>query len=499
MKTKKTKKQPHNPNQDLTKLLLTNGKNMMSNVIKRIEKLKQKQITPILIVGESGSGKEFVAKSFVQGELSLFHKKIKSINCAAYSKGHIQTMLFGYEKGAFTGAIKSKKGLLESDFPVIFLDEIDKADIEIQLALLRYLRTGEIEKLGEEINIANAQKKENLKKKETKKKVIIFGTSANFLNLFRSYQTKSYQITLDELSSHKENDEYKNELIKMIEDNKILLSEKNDIINENTRFVDDFLNRIAPFTILFPPIRHRKEDLSLLVPHFIKKAIEDCKTKIKNISPEVLHFMIMYNWQGNIAELENFIKSGVVFSKNGTILLSGCLELYAGSFGIDDFLKLNNSLNNNPFPNSSNSIPEFSLNYLEIPRSSNYVLHFFPNKAKSLLSHPLPTKKEMERNVREEKKHYIPFDEIEIVLQNLYVMALLDKYNDIDILLHHGIPKKLERKKIEKYFQLKKEFKHKKDIYTRFGFNSIRPFNKWLKDNYLHNRASLPKSKDDII
>lgn len=207
-----------------------------------IEKIASKDI-PILITGESGVGKELVAREIHFSSPRSCNPFI-SINCAAIPENLFESELFGYKKGAFTGAERDKRGKIqEAEGGTLFLDEIAELPIHIQAKLLRFLQEGEIEPLG---------------------------------------YSKPVKIDVRVIAATNRN--------------------LKEMVKEGS-FREDLFYRLNVFPIEVPPLRERKEDIPLLVNHFIKKF----GYRNLTVSEEAMNRLVNYHWQGNIRELENVI------------------------------------------------------------------------------------------------------------------------------------------------------------------------------------------------
>lgn len=215
----------------------------------------------ILLLGESGTGKELVAKAIHYMSPRAKGPFIK-FNCASIPEGLLESELFGHEKGAFTGAISLRKGRFElADKGTIFLDEIGDLPLSLQPKILRVLQEREFEKVGGEKTI----------------KVDVRMIAATSKNLER-------------------------------------------LVNEG-KFREDLYYRLNVIPIVLPPLRERKEDIPLLVEHFLKKYNEENRKSI-NLAAEVIDLFKKYDWPGNVRELENTIERLVVMSKGSLITLS---------------------------------------------------------------------------------------------------------------------------------------------------------------------------------
>ncbi len=229
----------------------------------------------VLITGESGTGKELVAKAIH----SLSKRKDKPfipINCGAIPKDLIESELFGYKKGAFTGANTNKVGRFEAaNNGTVFLDEIGELPLDMQVKLLRVLQENEIQPIGSNLPI-----KINVR--------IIAATNKN--------------------------------LEQLIEENK---------------FREDLFYRLNVINIHLPPLRERKEDIDLLIDHYIKIFSEkhEKSDKIYGMAEETKFILKNYSWPGNIRELKNCIERLVVLKSEGIILPS---DLPPKFFDLDD-------------------------------------------------------------------------------------------------------------------------------------------------------------------
>jgi two-component system response regulator PilR (NtrC family) len=215
----------------------------MQEMFKLIPKIAQSN-SNVLIIGESGSGKELVATALH----NLSYRKDKNlitINCAAFSEGLLESELFGHMKGAFTGAMYNKQGLFEiADGGSVFLDEIGEMPISLQAKLLRVIENGTFRRVG--------------------------GTT---------------DIKVDV---------------------RVISATNKDIKEEVTsgRFREDLYYRLNVVPINIPPLRERKEDIPLLVEHFLKKTSDN----LKRITPKAMKLLMDYSWKGNVRELENIIE-----------------------------------------------------------------------------------------------------------------------------------------------------------------------------------------------
>jgi len=218
-----------------------------------IEKIKKVAIVdvPVLIIGESGTGKELVADA-IHFLSARRNKPFIKINCAGFTESLLTSELFGYEKGAFTGAYTTKKGYFElADKGTIFLDEVGDMSISLQVKLLRVLETGEFYRVG---------------------------------------GTKPIKVDVRHISATNQNLE--------------------SLIREG-KFREDLYYRLRVVKIELPPLRERKDDIPLLVKYFIDMYNEKYKKEVVAVSEEVMNLFLEYPWPGNIRELKNLIE-GIV-------------------------------------------------------------------------------------------------------------------------------------------------------------------------------------------
>jgi DNA-binding NtrC family response regulator len=232
--------------------------NIIKELLQKLEKVASTDAT-VLLQGESGTGKELFARKL--HELSnRKNNPFISINCAAIPEKLLETELFGYEKGAFTGAYKTKQGKLElAHQGTVFLDEIGDLPIELQPKLLKVIEEKSFERVG--------------------------GTE---------------QISSDIRLVFATNKDLKKEV-------------------KEGRFREDLYFRIAVFPIVIPPLRERREDISLLVNYFIDKISRRIKKKIDKIDKKAFDKIMEYRWSGNIRELQNTIERAIILSNGGII------------------------------------------------------------------------------------------------------------------------------------------------------------------------------------
>jgi len=225
----------------------------MQEIFKIIEKVADTPST-VLITGESGTGKELIATALHEGS-SRRNKPLIRINCAAIPKDLMESELFGYERGAFTGAVTSKPGRFElADGGTLFLDEIAEIPVEMQVKILRALQESEFERVG-------------------------------------GIKTTRVDVRL------------------------IAATNRNlELEIEAGRFRKDLYYRLAVVPIVLPALRERQSDIPMLTRHFIEKYNRKLNKKIEGISDEALALLQAYAWPGNIRELENLMERVLLFA-----------------------------------------------------------------------------------------------------------------------------------------------------------------------------------------
>jgi len=233
----------------------------MKQILDVIAKVADSPST-VLITGESGTGKELVARALHRGS-SRRDKPLIKVNCAAIPKDLVESELFGYEKGAFTGAVGSKPGRFElADGGTLFLDEIGEIPVEMQVKLLRALQESEFERVG-------------------------------------GIKTLKVDVRLITATNR---------------DLKALIGEG--------RFREDLYYRLNVVPVALPPLRDRKEDIPLLVGHFVEKYNRRLGKRIERLDDDAMQLLLGYAWPGNIRELENLMERSVLFADGPVILAS---------------------------------------------------------------------------------------------------------------------------------------------------------------------------------
>lgn len=212
--------------------------------------------TSVLLLGETGTGKEVFAQAIHQASARK-NKPFVAINCSAFSKDMLESEMFGHKAGAFTGALRDKKGLFEeANHGTIFLDEVGDMSSELQAKVLRVLESGEYFKVGES----------------------------------KTSKTDVRVIAATNRSLEKE--------------------------IANGTFRADLFYRLSVFQITLPPLRERREDIPLLVKHFTALFAAKMNKKITSVSDDYLSIVQQNSWQGNIRELKNIIERSVILAEN---------------------------------------------------------------------------------------------------------------------------------------------------------------------------------------
>jgi two-component system response regulator AtoC len=233
----------------------------MQEIFATIEKVADYK-TSVLVTGESGTGKELIARA-IHYNSSRADKPLVTVNCGAIPETLLESELFGHKKGAFTDAIKDKKGLFqEAHGGSIFLDEIGELPRPLQVKLLRALQEEEIKRVGD---------------------------------------TQSINIDI-----------------------RVLVATTKDLAEEvkSGLFRDDLYYRINVLHVVVPPLRKRTEDIPLLIQHFIEKISQRLHSDVDEVSPAAASALQRYDWPGNVRELENCIERAMVMAGGRTIELA---------------------------------------------------------------------------------------------------------------------------------------------------------------------------------
>ena len=237
----------------------------IGKVFATIEKVADHKTT-VLIQGESGTGKELVARALHDGS-SRKDKPFVPVNCGAIPETLLESELFGHKKGAFTDAHADKKGLFaEANQGTLFLDEIGELPLSLQVKLLRVLQEGRVRPLGA------------TRDQEVDVRVI----AATVRDLRREVQEK--------------------------------------------RFREDLYYRLNVLQLNVPPLRDRREDIALLVEHFIERNNGRLGTKIRDVEPRARKLLFNYPWPGNVRELENTVERAVVLAEGDVITVADLPE-----------------------------------------------------------------------------------------------------------------------------------------------------------------------------
>jgi len=232
--------------------------NRMMEVLAMVSKVAKTDST-VLIAGESGTGKELIAKATHLNSRRK-NRAFVTINCGALPENLQESELFGHVRGAFTGAIKDKRGLFqEANGGTLFLDEIGETALSTQVKLLRFLQDGEIRRVGE------------------------------------------------------------NEPLYV--DVRLIAATNQDLkqLIEESRFREDLYYRLNVIPIDLPPLRERRDDIPLLAGHFLNVYAERTKKNNPSISPEGMKFLMQYDWPGNVRELENVIERALILASKNVI------------------------------------------------------------------------------------------------------------------------------------------------------------------------------------
>lgn len=239
----------------------------MREIFQTVERVAPTRAT-VLLAGESGVGKDMIARAIHQNSPRKTHPFVK-INCTAIPENLMESELFGYEKGAFTGATTSKPGKFEqADGGTVFLDEIGDVPGNIQVKLLRILQERQFERLGS--------------------------------NTTRNVDVRVIAATNVDLRA----------------------------ALEEGRFREDLYYRLNVVPINIPPLRERKEDIPFLAIHFVRKLSSELGTEAKEITPAAMDRLVEHPWPGNVRELENTIERSLVLG-SGEVLQAADIRLEA--------------------------------------------------------------------------------------------------------------------------------------------------------------------------
>ncbi|MBT8435996.1 MAG: sigma-54 dependent transcriptional regulator [Gammaproteobacteria bacterium] len=230
----------------------------MLEVLDRVRRVAATDTT-VLIVGETGTGKELVARA-IHSQSELRKQSLVSVNCAAFAEDQIESELFGHERGAFTGALQTKKGLIEvANGATLFLDEIGELSLDAQARLLGVLQDNEIRRVG---------------------------------------SNKTIKVEARILAATHKN------LAQMVADQ---------------TFREDLYYRLNVFEINLPPLRERGSDIRLLADTILTRMVQRTHRKPMSFDEEAYRQMLHYSWPGNVREMENVVERAVILKHNGSI------------------------------------------------------------------------------------------------------------------------------------------------------------------------------------
>ncbi|MEW5964151.1 MAG: sigma-54 dependent transcriptional regulator, partial [Pseudomonadota bacterium] len=251
---------------------------LRGNSMQRVIALGKRAATsniPVLVEGESGVGKELIARA-IQGESERAGKPFVVVNCGAIPENLVESILFGHEKGAFTGAVDKRIGKFqEADGGTLFLDEIGELPLDAQVKLLRALQEGEIDPVG------------------AKKPVKVDFRLVSATN---------------------------RDMIQLVKDGK---------------FREDLYYRLNVFPIWVPPLRERLEDIPELVRHFIARFAAEEGKRITGIEEQAMRMLMAYGWPGNVRQLENAVFRAVVLADGSELSTNEFPQIAAHVEGFD--------------------------------------------------------------------------------------------------------------------------------------------------------------------
>jgi len=230
----------------------------MARILKIVRQVADSKIT-VLIVGDSGTGKDLIAHA-IHRNSPRKGKPLLISNCAAYAEGVLESELFGHVRGAFTGASGDRRGVFEeADGGTLFLDEVGDMPQSMQAKVLRAIENGEIVRVG---------------------------------------SNKPVRVDVRLIAATNQD-----------------LRQK---VNDGS-FREDLYYRLNQVTLRVPPLRNRREDVPLLIDHFIKRANEEHGKQVEGITPEAVRRLTSYHWEGNVRQLQNTISAMGVLAENATL------------------------------------------------------------------------------------------------------------------------------------------------------------------------------------
>ncbi len=230
---------------------------------------------PVLIEGESGVGKELIARA-IQGESERAGAPFVTVNCGAIPENLVESILFGHEKGSFTGASDKRKGKFqEADGGTLFLDEVGELPLDVQVKLLRALQEGEVDPVGSK---------------------------------------KSVKVDFRLISATNR------DMIQLVKEGK---------------FREDLYYRLNVFPVWVPPLRERMQDVPYLADHFITRFAAEEGKRIEGLEDRALELLMAYSWPGNVRQLENTIFRAVVLNDGGLLKVEDFPQIAAHVEGFD--------------------------------------------------------------------------------------------------------------------------------------------------------------------
>lgn len=251
---------------------------MSSPAMERVARLGEraaKSGIPVLLEGESGTGKEVIARA-IQAASDRRNKPFVTVNCGAIPPDLVESVLFGHEKGAFTGATEKHPGkFVEAHGGTLFLDEIGELPLDAQVKLLRALQEGEVDPVG---------------------------------------GRKSVKVDFRLISATNRN------LIERVREG---------------RFREDLFYRLNVFPIAVPPLRQRREEIPLLAQRFLARFAAEEGRRIEAIADEAMACLLRYEWPGNVRQLENAVFRAVVLAEGSTLTLAEFPQIAAQMDGVD--------------------------------------------------------------------------------------------------------------------------------------------------------------------
>ncbi len=255
--------------------LIVGASPVMGRILEMVAVAARTEI-PVLILGESGTGKELVARAvhYTGGRAA---RPFITVNCGAIPETLMEDELFGHVRGAFTGAASDKRGVFEeAEGGTLFLDEIGELYPSCQVKLLRVLQEQEVRRLGD---------------------------------------TRSRKVNV-----------------------RVIAATNRDLGRDmaDKRFREDLFHRISVLPVTMPPLRERREDLPLLVDHFLRRFNRELGRSIRGFTPRAIERLKAHPWPGNVRELENRVKQAMVMAKSEVVDVDA-LALFSGSAGGGEF------------------------------------------------------------------------------------------------------------------------------------------------------------------